>query len=41
MKTLFILVAIAALIAIMKSPQELSDLTGTAHTPSPPIEMPA
>jgi hypothetical protein len=34
MKTLFILVAIVALIAIVKTPHEVLDLTGAAHTPS-------
>ena len=34
MKTLFILVAIAALIAIVNSPHEVLDLTGAAHSQS-------
>ncbi len=41
MKTLFILVAIAALIAIVKTPQELFDRTGATHAPSATVEMPA
>jgi hypothetical protein len=41
MKTLLILVAIAALIAIVKTPQDLLNLTGSEYAPRAPVEMPA
>lgn len=41
MKALFILVAIADLIAIVKTPHEVLDLTAAAYTPSAPIEIEA
>jgi hypothetical protein len=41
MKTLFILVAIAALIAIAKTPQDFSDWKVATHAPPASVELTA